>query len=586
MLPKSIRWRLPLSYALMALLTALALGTILLLILQSYYQQREIRYLQNYAQALTGEIRFLLATEESQAALQAYFSGLALFSDVRVQLLDSQGQIMADTGPAHTVGDARTLSIEMDVENEFGFIQEGIETIESQQFVTASHQAQLTAPENISASQRIMIIEGYADPDTQTYAQTSEIIRDLNLSDVNIISGQGVTTVKRFVIETDSLSDFSASELSEMQAYTPRLPLEASSLWLAPFASETETFGGGRSKQRVEIDLITLNGETLGRLHIFDGPAYGEQILQSVALGWGISSFIALILAAIVGWFISRRMSNPLLDLSHITTQMAQGNLSIRANIAHEDEFGSLANSFNDMAQQVETTVTTLRRFAADAAHELYTPLTALKTNLEMVSTEENPQQQQTFIQQAQAQLQRLETLSSGLFDLAKFENQHSQNQYQSFCLNDLVSEICEVYASQAEQKQLSFDLALPSEKINIQGDRAQLVRALANILDNALKFTPSDGQIKVALKADDKNAKLSIQDTGIGIPADDLAHLFNRFHRGRNTAAYSGNGLGLAIVKAIIQNHNGHIEINPLAVGTMMHIDLPLENKKQRGNA
>ena len=303
MLPKSIRWRLPLSYALMALLTALALGTILLLILQSYYQQREIRYLQNYAQALTREIRPLLATGESQAALQAYFSGLALFSDVRVQLLDDQGQIMADTGPARALNEGFALSVEMNVENEFGFVQEEIEIIESHPSVTASHQAQLVTPENMSASQRIMIIEGYADAETQTYTQTTEIIQDLHLNDANTTPTQGVTTVKKFVIQTDSSSDASASELSDIEAYTPRLPLEANNLWLAPFASETETLGGGRSKQAVEVDLMTLNGEILGRLHIFDGPAYGEQILQSVALGWGISSLIALILAAIVGWF-------------------------------------------------------------------------------------------------------------------------------------------------------------------------------------------------------------------------------------------------------------------------------------------
>ena len=255
---------------------------------------------------------------------------------------------------------------------------------------------------------------------------------------------------------------------------------------------------------------------------------------------------------------------------------MAQGNLSVRANIAREDEFGSLAHSFNDMAQQVETTVTTLRRFAADAAHELYTPLTALKTNLEIASTEENPQHQQAFIHQAQAQLSRLETLSSGLFDLAKFENQQGQNQHQNFCLNDLVSEVCEIYASQAEQRQLEFDLVLPSEEIHVQGDREQLARALANVLDNALKFTPSEGQIKVILKVDAENMRLSIQDTGIGIPADDLAQLFNRFHRGRNTAAYPGNGLGLAIVKAVIHNHKGDIEIIRLDEGTEIRIDLP----------
>jgi signal transduction histidine kinase len=131
--------------------------------------------------------------------------------------------------------------------------------------------------------------------------------------------------------------------------------------------------------------------------------------------------------------------------------------------------------------------------------------------------------------------------------------------------------------ASQAEQAGLDFTMQLPDSPITVQGDESQLQRALDNVLDNSLKFTPPLGQISLSLAAEGETAVIVVRDSGIGIPADDMPQLFNRFHRGRNTAGYPGSGLGLAIVNKISERHDGRVHVNSGAWGTEVRLILPL---------
>ena len=142
-------------------------------------------------------------------------------------------------------------------------------------------------------------------------------------------------------------------------------------------------------------------------------------MINSVARGWLLAGVVAVLLAAGVGWLISRQMSGPLLALAGVTARMAGGDLAARADVRQQDEFGLLARSFNDMAERLEGTIVTLRRFVADAAHELRTPLTALKTDLELAAGEGRNADRTASLAHAQAQVDRLASLSAGLFDLA-----------------------------------------------------------------------------------------------------------------------------------------------------------------------
>ena len=141
-----------------------------------------------------------------------------------------------------------------------------------------------------------------------------------------------------------------------------------------------------------------------GYVELSEGPAIGREILTSVAWGWAGSSAVAVLIAAGVGWLISRRLSIPLLALTGATSRMAEGELSTRAQVVRKDELGQLATSFNEMAARVENTVVTLRRFVADAAHELHTPLTALRTNLDLMVRDGESTDRRGLVERAQVE--------------------------------------------------------------------------------------------------------------------------------------------------------------------------------------
>jgi signal transduction histidine kinase len=536
--PKSLRWRLPISYAAIALLATLVLGLVLLTILRSYYQQRELDYLYGNARAIGLELGSLL-NQDSQAleVLEGRLTSLSFLSQAQVRLLDLEGNILADSGSPENRQDMIDLSLGVSFETEIN-AQESGDGVEKR--ITKS----------------AIILRREAEEGTP--------------------AGDGYLT-RKIVISTTERSNAGLPDLpfESMIAEDEDVLLFSAIGTPYGFGLSTEPVSAGRrSDQVVRYQITDLMGRPSGYLELSNGPAYGQDILASVAWGWAIASAIAVLLAAAAGWLISRRLSSPLLKLTEATIHMAEGDLSVRAAVNRQDEVGQLAYAFNRMARQVEETVAALRRFVADAAHELHTPLTALTTNLELAAGEADPA---LYIERAWQQAARLEALTTDLLALSRLESGVEEHDLTTVNLTGLVQEAGERYASQAEQAGLSFRLALPDSALSILGQQTQLQRALGNLLDNALKFTPSGGEVALSLYQEERMAVVSVQDTGIGIPTDALPQLFNRFHRGRNTAGYPGSGLGLAIVQAIVDRHAGRVTVESGEAGTQFLIELPL---------
>ncbi|MCX6048022.1 MAG: HAMP domain-containing sensor histidine kinase [Chloroflexi bacterium] len=307
----------------------------------------------------------------------------------------------------------------------------------------------------------------------------------------------------------------------------------------------------------------------LGTLVLSEGPAFGRAILMRVAWGWAFAGLLAVLLAALLGWYLSRRISAPIIALTEVTTRMAQGDLSSRTHVKSRDEIGQLAHSFNEMAAQVEATITMLHRFVSDAAHELQTPLTALYVDLDLAAQAHEAATQQGFVQRAQASALRLKSLTNQLLALSRLEAQAEPEPTEPLDLTNLLRQTAETYASQAEQAELNFSLQAPAEAVYIRAHLPQMRVVLDNLFDNACKFTPPGGNVTIQLQPSGAQVQLSVTDTGIGVPPDDLPLLFNRFHRSRNAANYPGSGLGLAIVKAIIEQQGGQVMVENSTPGT-----------------
>jgi signal transduction histidine kinase len=331
----------------------------------------------------------------------------------------------------------------------------------------------------------------------------------------------------------------------------------------------------------MSVLLMAADGRKLGVLEFSNGPSYGADVINSVVIAWLIASVFAIAIAALTGWFMSRRVTRPVLALESATRQMEQGDLRVRVDLRNERqmEFLSLAGSFNSMAAQVEQTVSTLREFVADAAHELHTPLTALEANIELARDEENASARTLYLSRAQEQGQRLEALVKSLLDLSRIEAAESKSGFKPVNLTQLAREIGEQFASRAEQTERPFTLNVPDDIVNVLGNETQLRQVVVNLLENALKFTPAGGWVSLSLEYSTNEINLIVSDSGIGIPPEDLPYLFERFHRGRNVSKYAGNGLGLAIVKAIVSVHGGNVTIQSQpGLGTQVAITLPKE--------
>ncbi|MEA4907118.1 MAG: HAMP domain-containing histidine kinase [Chloroflexi bacterium] len=551
---KSIYWKLSLSYAGIALITALALGAVLLASLRSYYQQQELAYLRSNGEALSMALAPVLTTSVPADELKSHMQLLSFLSQIRVQVYD----------------EAQTLLFDSDAP-------------EGEAPVRLDAQPALPNPLSIQADDAntttIIALNNSANPNDD------DVVFNMKWVGVN------TATITRPVSQPETLQFIYQDVPSDVMVAPGQWSTGQQGTTLVSVIPATRTmYGFGlqtsqatderRTHQSISLSIASNDGSNLGTVIVSDGPAYGDAIVQSVARGWLIASLVAVLIAGATGWWISRRISTPIRSLTGVTHRMAGGDLSARAGIEQNDEIGALAAAYNQMADQIESTISALQRFASDAAHELHTPLTALETNLELAAQEiavldgASP-----ALERAQQQARRLEDLTNDLLDLARIESASDANGWESIDLGELVAGTAEMYASQAEQAGIEFDLQLPQgQPVPLHARRRHVQRAVANLLENALKFTPPGGKVSARVSIADRSAVFAIQDTGIGIPAEDLPQIFSRFHRGRNAAGYPGSGLGLAIVQAIVAEHAGSIRaVSGPGQGTQFILQLPL---------
>ncbi len=312
-------------------------------------------------------------------------------------------------------------------------------------------------------------------------------------------------------------------------------------------------------------------------IRVSEGPSSGGSLMGSVIVAWAVAAVAAVIAAALAGSLISSRIARPLAQLAAASDRMAAGDLGTRAEVAGSDEIGRLAHSFNDMASQVEGTVTALRRFVSDAAHQLGTPLTALRTDLEMLQDTAGGEGDRRRLDRALAQEQRLEALGSGLLQLSRLESPDASRPVRPVDLAGLLEAAADAVSSRVEQAGLDLEVAVPDAPVMAVADPDRLRTAVENLVDNAIKFTPPDGHVRCGVRAEDGSALIWVADDGPGIPVADRERVFERFYRAPGTADRPGSGLGLAIVRAAAKASGGSVRVAPSDAGTRMEIRLPL---------
>ncbi len=295
-----------------------------------------------------------------------------------------------------------------------------------------------------------------------------------------------------------------------------------------------------------------------------------------------ISTAAAVASALIVSLFVSRRVVTPIRQMMQASQRIAAGRYQERVDVIGEDELGQLAHSFNQMAATLEQTETMRRELIANVAHELRTPLTSIKGYMEGMLDGVLPPQPETF-QQIYHEADRLQRLVDDLQELSRVEAGAFKLNRQPLNLKHLIEQTADRLRPQFEEKEVSLTLAVPPNLPSVPADEDRLNQVLLNLMGNALQYTPSGGCVTLTASSQPQPPSLlvSISDTGLGIPAEHLPHLFNRFYRvdKSRSRAGGGSGIGLTIAKHLVEAHHGQIwaESQGLGQGSVFHFTLPL---------
>jgi two-component system, OmpR family, sensor histidine kinase MprB len=259
--------------------------------------------------------------------------------------------------------------------------------------------------------------------------------------------------------------------------------------------------------------------------------------------------------------------------VEHVTaTQDLALDLTRRVDTQGRDEIGRLARSFAAMMAALDDSVQSQRRLVADASHELRTPLTSLTTNLELLAEEGGLADPQalTLLGAAREQSVELKVLINDLVDLARYGR--AETYREDVRLDLLTAAVVERAAKRAPDARFESRL----EECFVHADPDAIERAIGNLVDNALKWSPPEGVVRVAVSASGRDAVFSISDEGPGVPPADLPHIFDRFYRSPTARSKPGSGLGLSIVRQIADTHGGGVVAQPRSPGIEMLLTLP----------
>ena len=344
-----------------------------------------------------------------------------------------------------------------------------------------------------------------------------------------------------------------------------------------------ETFKvGGKHPIRVITMPVMVNDKLVNLVQVGTSLQAVQETLRNLKIILFTAVPSVLIFAALFARFMARRALKPISRIIDTARDIGQGQeLSKRIPVLKiKDELGQLALTFNEMMNRLENSFKQMRQFSSDASHELRTPLTVLKGQNELILSKlRKPEEYQEVISSNLEEINYMSKVLEDLFLLSKSDENQVSLDCKQVNLKPLVEEVCKHAEVLAEEKNIKIIIAF-LEVVQVKGDEVRLRQMSWNILQNGIKYTQCGGELKVSLQNDGEFALMTIQDTGIGIPEEDLDFIFNRFYRVDKARSRDegGSGLGLSICRQIAEAHKGTIEVqSKLGVGTRFKIRIPL---------
>ncbi|MEG2368614.1 MAG: HAMP domain-containing sensor histidine kinase, partial [Raoultibacter sp.] len=309
---------------------------------------------------------------------------------------------------------------------------------------------------------------------------------------------------------------------------------------------------------------------------------FREQSYQAMIF----AAALAIALALGIGFLFARGLVNPINRMTKTAKDIKKGNLSARTGLTGDDEVARLGETFDEMAESIEKDRELERRLTTDVAHELRTPLMAIQSTVEAMVDgvfEANAERLETV----NSEVQRLGRLVEALLKLSRLENRSSPMSKEVINVGDLISGIIATHEAFVADSGLTLRYEREDD-VFVCGDADMLRQATANLISNAVRYTPEGGTITVKVTKGDLMACIVVQDTGIGLSPEEIKMVFSRFWRadaGRDRAS-GGLGIGLAVVKEIVDRHGGWVRVEgKLDEGACFTIYVPLYNEETAKN-
>lgn len=332
--------------------------------------------------------------------------------------------------------------------------------------------------------------------------------------------------------------------------------------------------------------IQTGDGKRMGMmLFHYDMTAIYET-LDRLYLDVFVSAVVSVLIIVPVAFIISKYITKPVSDIDSAVKDFSRGKYESRVEISGRDEISRLAESFNAMAGEVAGLEKARRDFVANVSHELRSPLTSIIGFLEAMEDGAIQQEEHhKYIGVVLDESRRMSAIVRDLLDIAKIESGQYKLNYSSFDVNELIGRVLLAFEGRILQKELDLDVRLGDEPIYVNADRDRIGQVLHNLIDNAIKY--SGGVIGIESTVVKHTVYVSVRDNGIGIPKEDIAHIFDRFYKVEKAHTYasgSGTGLGLSIAKIIIDQHDCEISVKSDENGTDFTFTLNQSTQTRRG--
>lgn len=372
-----------------------------------------------------------------------------------------------------------------------------------------------------------------------------------------------------FVVLDGRRNVVASSEGASYLGDAPRQVASGSSAYSPAEPSSFRTLYLRREDYRVYLEPFSvLNGNYM--LVVFQSLHRQNELLETLSGTFIFVIPLAVLLASAGGYFLARRSLSPVVAMSTQAGRIGAENLHERLAITNAaDELGHLAASFNQLLDRLDHSFEQQRRFVADASHELRTPVAILygEADVALSQSARSPSEYRESLSILRAEAKRLKHIVEDLFTLARADAGQHPLTLTDFYLDEVVAECARNFRALASARQITLLCDAPGE-LPVRADEGLISRLVMNLLDNAVKYTPRGGAVKVACERQNGHYLISIQDTGQGIPRELQPKIFERFFRGdkvrsRTETDGGGAGLGLAISSWIAQAHGGRIELS-----------------------